>query len=133
MKKVSWEQAIQIAWECYQSKQYNKVTQILRQLIQHGVQDVEVYLLIMGHAYYCLDQYQQAIQAYLSGIQRNADSAFCHANLGNAYVQQGCYNDAVDSYSKATAINPNFSEVHLNLIYAYSVAEQTENAIRMCG
>ncbi|HIC01005.1 TPA: tetratricopeptide repeat protein [Candidatus Poribacteria bacterium] len=131
MKKVSREQAIQIAKECYQSKQYRQVTQILQRLIQYGVQDDDIYLL-MGHAYYCLGQYQQAIQAYLNGIQI-ADSAVCHANLGDAHVQQGCYNDAIDSYSKATAINPDFPAVHLNLIYAYSVAQQTENAIRMCG
>ncbi|MFP6723151.1 MAG: hypothetical protein VCF25_23200 [Candidatus Poribacteria bacterium] len=49
MKKVSREQAIQIAKECYQSKQYRQVTQILQRLIQYGVQDDDIYLL-MGHA-----------------------------------------------------------------------------------
>ena len=132
MKKVSRKQATQIARECYKSKQYRQVTQILQRLIQHGVQDDATYILT-GNAYYCLGQYQQAIGAYLNGIHMNADSAICHANLGNAYVQRRSYSDAIDSYSKAIAINPNFSEVCLNLIYAYSATQQTENAIRMCG
>jgi len=87
----------------------------------------------MGNAYYCLGQYQQAVQAYLDGMQMGTDSAVWHANLGNAYVQQGLYGSAIDSYSRATAINPDFSEVYINLIYVYSTAQQTESAIKMCG
>ena len=115
MAKISSKQAIQVAQGCYRSKHYKRVTQILQRLIQHGVQDDSIYLL-MGNAYYCLGQYQQAVQAYLDGMQMGTDSPVWHANLGNAYVQQGLYDSAVDSYSRATAINPDFSEVYINLI-----------------
>ena len=132
MTKISSEQAIQIAHECYQSKHYKQATRILQRLVQHGVQDDRIYLL-MGNVHYCLSQYQLATQAYLNGIQMDTNSAVLHANLGNAYVQQGLYDSAIDSYIRAITIKPDFPEVHINLIYVYSSAQQMENAIRMCG
>jgi len=105
MKKISLERAIQIALEYYQLKQYKQVTQILQPLIQHGVQDDGIYLLV-GNAYYCLGQYQLAIQAYLDGIYINTDSADLYANLGNAYIRRGSYDSAIDSYNDAIAIEP---------------------------
>ena len=53
MTKISSEQAIQIAHECYQSKHYKQATRILQRLVQHGVQDDRIYLL-MGNVHYCL-------------------------------------------------------------------------------
>ena len=131
MKKISLEQAVQIASEYYQSKRYKQVTQILQTLIQHGVQNNDIYLL-MGNAHYCLGQYQQAVQAYLDGIHTNTSSANLYANLGNAYIRQGYYESAIDSYNNAIAIEPDYIAVHHNLMYAYSMTHQTENAIQKC-
>ena len=132
MKKFSVEQTIQISLEYYRLKQYKQVTQILQPLSQHIVQNDGIYLL-MGNAYYCLGQYQQAIDAYLNGIQINANVAESYINLGNAYARLKSYDDAIDAYSKSDAINPDFLQPKLNLIYVYSAAQQTENAIKMCG
>ena len=131
MKKISLEQAIQIALEHYQLKQYKQVTQILQPLIQHGVQDNDIYLLI-GNAYHCLGQYQLAIQAYLGGLHIDPDSADLYVNLGNAYIQRGSYYDAIDSYNSAIAIESNDIAVHRNLMYAYSATRQTQNAMQKC-
>ena len=60
----------------------------------------------MGNAYYCLGQYQLAIQAYLDGIYINTDSADLYANLGNAYIRRGSYDSAIDSYNDAIATAP---------------------------
>ena len=87
MTKISLERVIQIALEYYQLKQYKQVTKILQRLMQHGIQDGGIYLLV-GNAYYCLGQYQLAVQAYSEGIRIHADSADLHANLGNAYIQR---------------------------------------------
>ena len=131
MKKISLEQAIQIALEHYQLKQYKQVTQILQPLIQHGVQDNDIYLLI-GNAYHCLGQYQLAIQAYLGGLHIDPDSADLYVNLGNAYIQRGSYYDAIDSYNSAIAVESNDIAVHRNLMYAYSATRQTQNAMQKC-
>ena len=132
MTKISSEQATQMVQGCYQSKHYKQATRILQRLVQHGVQDGRIYLL-MGNVHYRLAQYQLATQAYLNGIQMDTNSAVLHANLGNAYVQRGLYDNAIDSYVRAITINPDFPEVRINLIYVYSSAQQMENAIRMCG
>ena len=132
MKKISVEQTIQIALEYYRVKQYKQVTQILHPLSQHIVQNDGIFLL-MGNAYYCLGQYQQAIDAYQHGIQINAYVAESHINLGNAYARLKSYDDAIDAYSKSAAITPDFLQPKLNLIYVYSAAQQTENVIKMCG
>ena len=131
MKKISLERAIQIALEYYQLKQYKRVTKILQPLIQHGIQDGGIYLLV-GNAYYCLGQYQLAVQAYSEGIRIHADSADLHANLGNAYIRQGYYDNAIDSYNNAVAVDPDCIAVRRNLIYAYSAVRQTQSAIQEC-
>jgi tetratricopeptide (TPR) repeat protein len=131
MKKISLKQVVQIALEHYRLKQYKQVTQILQPLIQHGVQDNDIYLLI-GNAYHCLGQYQMAIRAYLGGLHIDPDSADLYVNLGNAYIQRGSYYDAIDSYNSAIAIESNDIAVHRNLMYAYSATRQTQNAIQKC-
>ena len=69
MKKIGLERAIQIALEYYQLKQYKQVTEILQPLIQHGIQDDGIYLLV-GNAYYCLG----AISTGGSGVFRRDTS-----------------------------------------------------------
>ena len=131
MKKISLERAIQIALEYYQLKQYKQVTEILQPLIQHGIQDDGIYLLV-GNAYYCLGQYQLAVQAYSEGIRLHADSVDLHANLGNTYIRQGYYDNAIDSYNNAIVVDPDCIIVRRNLIYAYSAVRQTQSAIQEC-
>tara|TARA_B100000809_G_scaffold33483_1_gene29237 strand:+ start:2821 stop:3486 length:666 start_codon:yes stop_codon:yes gene_type:complete len=131
MKKISLERAIQIALEYYQLKQYKRVTKILQPLIQRGIQDGGIYLLV-GNSYYCLGQYQLVVQVYSEGIRIHADSAYLHANLGNAYIRQGYYDNAIDSYNNAVAVDPDCIAVRRNLIYAYFAVRQTQSAIQEC-
>ena len=63
MKKIDLQQAISIAYKYYQSKQYSQVKHILQPLIQHGVQSIDIYYF-MAAAHYCLDEYEQAVEAY---------------------------------------------------------------------
>ena len=56
MTKISSEQATQMVQGCYQSKHYKQATRILQWLVQHGVQDDRIHLL-MGNVHYCLGQY----------------------------------------------------------------------------
>ena len=132
MKPISLEQAIQIAQACYASKSYRQVKQILRRIIQHGAQNADIYLL-MGNTNYCLSEYEQAIDAYLHGLQIKPDFADLHANLGNAYVRLQAYEAAIDSYGNAVTYQPNFAEVYKNLIYVYSITQQIDKAIQVCG
>ena len=132
MKKISLQQAVSIAHQHYQSKQYRQVKHILQPFIQHGVQSVDI-SYFMASAHYCLDEYEQAVEAYHCGIQINPDFAILHAGLGNTYVQLEFYDAAIKSYNQAITINPDYLDVYYNLVYVYSVTEQVDQAITLCG
>ena len=99
MKKIDLQQAISIAHKCYQSKQYKKVKRILQPFIQRGVQSVDV-CYFMASAHYCLDEYEQAVEAYHCWIEINPDFAILHTGLGNTYVQLEFYDAAINSYRR---------------------------------
>ena len=132
MKKIDLQQAISIAYKYYQSKQYSQVKHILQPLIQHGVQSIDIYYF-MAAAHYCLDEYEQAVEAYHRGIQMNPDFAILHAGLGNAYVQLKFYEAAINSYNQALTINPDYLDIYYNQVYVYSITGQADNAITVCG
>ena len=132
MKKIDLQQAISIAYKCYQSKQYKKVKHILQQFIQNGVQSIDIYYF-MAASHYCLDEYEQAAEAYRRAIRINPDFAILHFGLGNTYVRLRLYDAAVNSYNQALTINPDYLDVYHNLIYVYSVTGQADNAITICG
>ena len=132
MKKIDLQQAISIAHKYYQSKQYSQVKHILQPLIQHGVQSIDIYYF-MAAAHYCLDEYEQAVEAYHRGIQMNPDFAILHAGLGNAYVQLKFYDAAINSYNQALTINPDYLDIYYNQVYVYSITGQADNAITVCG
>ena len=132
MKKIDLQQAISIAYKCYQSKQYKKVKHILQQFIQNGVQSIDIYYF-MAASHYCLDEYEQAAEAYRRAIRINPDFAILHFGLGNTYVRLRLYDAAVNSYNQALTINPDYLDVYHNLIYVYSVTGQADNALTICG
>ena len=132
MKKIDLQQAISIAHKYYQSKQYSQVKHILQPLRQHGVQSIDIYYF-MAAAHYCLDEYEQAVEAYHCGIQMNPDFAILHAGLGNAYVQLKFYDAAINSYNQALTINPDYLDIYYNQVYVYSITGQADNAITVCG
>jgi len=87
----------------------------------------------MAAAHYCLDEYEQAVEAYHRGIQMNPDFAILHAGLGNAYVQLKFYDAAINSYNQALTINPDYLDIYYNQVYVYSITGQADNAITVCG
>jgi len=121
-----------MAHKHYQLKQYVQVKRILQLFIQRGVQSVDV-CYFMASAHYCLDEYEQAVEAYRCGIEINPDFAILHTGLGNTYVQLEFYDVAINSYNQAIAINPDYLDVYYNLVYVYSVTGQADNAITLCG
>ena len=122
MKKISLQQAISMAHKHYRFKQYIEVKRILQPFIQRGVQSVDV-CYFMASAHYCLDEYEQAVEAYRFGIEINPDFAILHAGLGNTYVQLEFYGAAINSYNQAIAINPDYLDVYCNLVVVYFVRQ----------
>ena len=101
---------------------------ILQQFIQNGVQSIDIYYF-MAASHYCLDEYEQAVEAYRRAIQINPDFAILHFGLGNTYVRLRLYDAAVNSYNQALTINSDYLDVYHNLIYVYSITGQADNAL----
>ena len=55
----------------------------------------------MAASHYCLDEYEQVVEAYRRAIQINPDFAILHFGLGNIYVRLRLYDAAVNSYNQA--------------------------------
>ena len=133
MNRINLEPAIGIAQSKYKSKQYHQVKQILQQILQHGSEDIDVYLL-MGNAHYCLSEYQQAVELYSYATKMAPNMPISYVNLGNSYAKLKYFDDAIDSYDKAVAIEPRCMEIVCrNLTYVYSMNQQLTSAVEMCG
>ena len=124
---------MEIAQSKYKSKQYYQVKQILQQILQHGGENIGAYLL-MGNEYYCLSEYQQAVEVYSYVKKIAPNAAVSYVNLGNSYAKLKCFDDATNSYDKAIAIEPSFMEIVCrNSVYIHSMNQQIIPALEMCG
>ena len=66
--------------------------------------DIGAYLIEKGELDEAITWFQKALQA-----RRYESPAFPHLNLGRVYERKGQWTEAIDSYKKALALNPNYS------------------------
>ena len=56
---------------------------------------------------------------YRTVIWKDPKNYYSYWGLGKIYYNKGEYNKAIENYLKALAINPNLTDIHLNLGVAY--------------
>ena len=66
--------------------------------------DIGAYLIEKGEFDEAITWFQKAIQA-----RRYESPAFPHFNLGRVYERKGKWTEAIESYKKALALNPNYA------------------------
>jgi Tfp pilus assembly protein PilF len=66
--------------------------------------DIGAYLIEKGDLDEAIVWFQKALHA-----RRYESPAFPHLNLGRVYERKGQWTEAIDSYKKALALNPNYS------------------------
>ena len=66
--------------------------------------DIGAYLIEKGELDEAITWFQKAMQA-----RRYESPAFPHLNLGRVYERKGQWTEAIDSYKKALALNPNYA------------------------
>ena len=72
--------------------------------------------------------YVTAYRAYLHASELFPDDASSYYGLGNVYFDLYCYHSAIDFYSQAAKLKPNYFDALMQLGFAYSNKEQYDNA-----
>lgn len=89
---------------------------------------LETSLYYIGQNYLSLNQPLQAIEALNGAIEIDHTDADAIYLLGNAYVQDGQLEKAVDSYLKAVRFVPDFAEAYRGLSECYNRLHQFDMA-----
>jgi tetratricopeptide (TPR) repeat protein len=69
------------------------------------------------------------IELWTDCVKKSPDKDRPHNNLGNAYTDQGRYQEAIAQLTEALRINPNYAEAHNNLGNAYIHQRKYQEAI----
>ena len=76
-------------------------------------------LLPMTGTYWRNGIWNSELELWTDCLKKSPNKDRPHYNLGNVFLKQGKYQEAVDEYSEALPINSNFAEAHYNLGNAY--------------
>ena len=75
------------------------------------------------------DTKSTVVDRFLAMIEKNQDNALVRLSLGNAYLAEKLYPEAIDHLQQAVAHDQNYSAAWLNLAKAYQQANDYQNAI----
>ena len=81
-----------------------------------------------GLQFYNLGQYEQAVEAFKEGLEKNDELPALWAHLGNAYSKMKQYDQAVEVYQRAINISPEDPTLFQNLGGIYSATGNAEKA-----
>jgi cytochrome c-type biogenesis protein CcmH/NrfG len=83
----------------------------------------------LGEAYYSLQRYSDAIEAYRQALRINPDDTVAWNNLGAAYDGLQRYSDAIEAYRQALRIKPDDANAWCGLGAAYGMLKRYSDAI----
>jgi len=83
----------------------------------------------LGGAYFSINQYQQAADAFKKQIEINAYDEFAYKNLGQAYEAMQQYDAAIAQYQKQLEVSPLSPQAHANLGLVYSKLKRWNEAV----
>jgi Flp pilus assembly protein TadD len=112
-----------------QKRRYSHAMTILKPLFVTPPDTWEPWFWL-GTAHLGLEQFEQAEEAFLEGLSRNA--AIPHLWVQRALVsqQRGLYGEAVEALRQAEMIAPDLPEVQLNLAYSLEAQGQIGVAVQ---
>ncbi len=87
------------------------------------------YFQLLGVVYDSLKQYDRAIATLQIAIKLSPDTGFLYLDLGNAQLLSNHAEDAVQSYAKAVAVNPNDPVAFLDRSIAFEQLEKYADAV----
>jgi len=123
-------------WRCIQEHPLSPHQSVVAHKVPHGLHelvrldpDSADALLTLGVAYFRLNQYLDAANAFESVIPARPRSAQAHTRLGFTYSQMNLQRDAVESFKKAISYHPDLAQAHWGLGLAYRQLGFHEEAI----
>jgi tetratricopeptide (TPR) repeat protein len=69
------------------------------------------------------------IELWTDCVKKSPNKDRPHCGLGNAYTDQGRYQEAIAQFTEALRINPNYAEAHYNLGNAYARQGKYQKAV----
>ena len=85
--------------------------------------------ILMTMTWLQLDYWQNGITLFTHNLSVTPNNSLAYYELGNAFKQQGNFDNAMSNYSKALKINPNYAEAHNNLGYILAYQKHYKEAI----
>lgn len=83
---------------------------------------------MQAFCYLQLEDYDKAIMALKTALDKNPEDVGSHFLLGSAYSAKGKIDLAVKSFSLSLELNPDFTDAHIGLARLYLVQENTRHA-----
>jgi adenylate cyclase len=94
------------------------------------------YSFVLGHSYYLMGRYEEAIAAYKKALTRNPNLLPAHFNLAVVYSELGREEEARAEAAEILRISPNFSLETWKQMIPYkdpAVVERQVEALRKAG
>jgi len=116
-----------LTWQ--QSRMYNNAETLYRTTIAHNPACWLAYDQLVDILYQA-NRIPEAMNLFKDELR--IKPAVAHYSLGNALLRKGRTSEAIDQFTEAVRINPDYAEAHNNLGYALLVTGRTSAAIEQC-
>ena len=135
LRERAWQHLLQLSM---QAQDYEEIVRLCKKCLEIFPEEPS-YLFYLGLAYYQQKNYQEAIDAYINGLQiipaedRSLRSDF-HGQIGDAYFQMKKLEDAFAAYEEALRYNERNIGVLNNYSYFLALSKrELDKAERMSG